>query len=251
MALRYAPVVLLLCLAACGSAPRAEHGPQLYLAGDGELWIVDADSQRVRRELRPELQEGDTPHRILARGHRLLTSSAFGDWSFVLPSARPDRLWVVDLQPGTAFVAAVREVTVDGRTTVPPTAVPGRKWPLGAVNDGLLLEAGNGVDVWNPASGLVVHHLREANGIIGAATGDVVTGCSDVWCGNLRLIDVDSGAERLVPAPDGLQFEPWTGTFSPSGGLLALALREPGQSAAEHRRLALVDMASGRLAVIP
>jgi hypothetical protein len=251
MTLRYVPLVLVCLLAGCGSSgPRAEVGPRLYLAGDGEMWIVAAAAERVQRVARSQLKPGDAPHRILARGHRLVVGAAFGDSSFVLPSAHPDRVWVVDLDPLSASVRAVREVTVDGVTTVHATGVPGRRRPLGAVNEGLLLQSGNGVDVWDPAARRVVRHLRRVPGILGAASGDLVTACSDFWCGGLRMTDVRTGADRVVRAPSGLQFEPWEAAFSPRGDLLGVPVREPGQAGTEHRRLALVDVTTGRLAVI-
>jgi hypothetical protein len=250
MALRYVPLVLLCLLAACGSEPRTAVGPRLYLAGDGELWVVDAGTEHVRHTFSAQLGPGDPPHKVLARGHRIIMGSPYGDGAFFLPSARPDRVWVVDLDPGRATVRAVREVTVNGETTVAAARTPGRRWPLGAVNDGLLMEAGNGVDVWDPAAQRVVRHLRVDTGIIGAASGDTVTACSDFWCGSLRLMDVRSGTDRVVRAPSGLTFEPWHAAFSPSGELLAVAVREPGQAATEHRRLALIDVATGRLAVV-
>jgi hypothetical protein len=250
MALRYAAVLLLL-LAGCGSAePQGSSGPQLYLAGDGEMWVVDADTGSVEHRTNAQLKPGDAPHRILARGRKLVMGTPFGDSAFYLPSARADRVWVVDTSPRTGEVRAVREVTVDGETTVAATRPPGLRRPLGAVNDGLLLEAGNGVDVWDPASGRIVHHLQPETGIIGAATGGVVTGCSTVWCGALRLIDVATGGERLLRAPDGVAFEPWLGAFSPDGSLLALPVREPGPLDAP-RDLALVDIARHRVALVP
>jgi hypothetical protein len=247
MALRY--ILLALLFVGCGSQPQAAVGPKLYLAGDREMWIVDANTETVRHVTRSQLKPGDAPHRIIARGHRLVMGTAYGDSSFFLPSVHPDRVWVIDLDPRTSTARAVREVTVDGVTTVHASRPPGRRWPLGAVNDGLLLEAGNGVDVWDPTTGRVVHHLRPATGIIGAAAGDVVTGCTDVWCGALRLIDVDSGATRVVHPPSGLTFEPWEAAFSPSGKLLAVPVREPGPLDAP-RSLALVDVVAGRIAVI-
>jgi hypothetical protein len=254
MALRYVPLVLVCLLAAaCGSSPpRTEAGPRLYLAGNGEMWIVDADTGRVRHVSRSQLKPSDAPHRILARGHHLVLGDAFGDSAFFLPSARPDRVWVVDLDP-KASARAVREVTVGGVTTVHAARVPGGQWPLGAVDEGLLLQAGNGngVDVWDPITQRVVRRLRPVQNILGAATGHLVTACSDFWCGGLRITDVRTGADRVIRAPSGLQFEPWEAAFSPGGDLLAVPVREPGQAGTEPRHLALVDVARDRLAVIP
>src|SRR3954451_22756717 len=255
MAPRYVALALVgLLITACGSsAPRRpEAGPRLYLAGDREMWIVDADAGRVRHVSRPQLEPSDVPHRILARGHRLVVGAAFGGSAFFLPSAHPDRVWVVELD-GRGSARTVREVTVDGVTTVHATRVPGGRWPLGAVDEGLLLQAGNGngVDGWDPVTERVVRHLRPAQSILGAATGHLITACSDFWCGGLRITDVRTGTDRVIRAPSGLQFEPWEALFSPRGDLLAVPVREPGQAGTEPRHLALVDVAGGRLAVIP
>ena len=162
MALRYVPLVLVSLIAACcASQPRASVGPQLYLAGDREMWIVDAGTQTVRHVTRSQLKPSDAPHRIIARGRRLVVGTAFGDSSFFLPSVHPDRVWVVDLDPRTSTARAVREVTVDGVTTVHASRPPGRRRPLGAVNDGLLLEAGNGVLMLGISTGVMTAAVRE------------------------------------------------------------------------------------------
>src|SRR3954451_11909464 len=126
MSLRYVALVVLLLVAGGGGEPRAASGPRLYLAGNGELWVVDVDNQRVRHLTRPLLEVGDPPHRILARGHRLVMGSEYGDGAFFLPSQRRDRVWVVDVDGRRALVRAVREVTVDGVTTVPASVPPQR-----------------------------------------------------------------------------------------------------------------------------
>src|SRR5919206_3891146 len=116
MAHRYVVLLVLLLFAGCGGARQAAEGPRLYLAGNGELWVVDVAHQRVRHLERPLLDVGDPPHRILARGRRLVMGSAYGDTAFFLPSQRRDRVWVVDIG-GRDLLRAVREVTVDGVTT--------------------------------------------------------------------------------------------------------------------------------------
>jgi hypothetical protein len=246
--------VLLLCvLVGCGSAePSAvEVGPKLYLAGDNELWIVDADSGRVWHRFSSQLGPGDPPHKVLARGRRIVMGTPYGDRAFFLPSARRDRVWVVDLRSSSGTAFAVREVTIDGETTVAARRMPNPRWPLGVVRDGLLLEGNGQVMVWDPRTDRVVHHLAFPAGLMGPAAGDVVTACVDVYCPVLRLIDIDSGRVRVARAPSGTAFEPWAGAFSPDGRLLALALRGPGQPATATRRLALIDVASGRVGVVP
>lgn len=250
MLLRYVPLVVLVCLlTACGAEPRAEVGPRLFLAGDGELWVVDARAGKVRHLARSQLGLGDQPRRILARGNHLVMGAAYGDSAYFLRSAHRDRVWVVDVSARTALVSAVREVTVDGETTVAAVRPPGRQRPLAAVSDGLLFAAHGGVDVWDPATQRVVRHLRVNPSDLGPADRDVVTECAAA-CAVLRLIDVDTGAAREVRAPSGYRFEPWSAQFSSANRLLGIVVRGAGGDDAP-RRLALVDTAKARAAVVP
>jgi hypothetical protein len=246
--------VLLLCcvLVGCGSAePRASIGPKLYLAGDNELWIVDADSGRVWHRFSSQLGPGDPPHKVLARGRRVVMGRPYGNRAFFLPSAQRDRVWVVDLRSfsGTAF--AVREVTVDGETTVPARRIPNPRWPLGAVRDGLLLEGNGQVVVWDPRTDRVVNHLAVPPGLLGPAGGNVVTACVDAYCPVLRMIDIGSGRVRVARAPSGTAFDPWGGVFSPDGRTIAVPVREPGEPGTAPRSLGLIDVATGRVAIVP
>ena len=238
-------------LAGCGSAePRFVAGPKLYLAGDNELWIVDADSGRVWHRFSSQLGPGDPPHRVLARGRRVVMGTPYGDRAIFLPSAQADRVWVVDLRSSSGTAFAVREVTVDGETTVAARRTPNPRWPLGAVRDGLLLEGNGQVMVWDPRTDRVLHHLAFPAGLLGPAAGNVVTACVDTYCPVLRLIDIDSGRVRVARAPSGTAFEPWAGAFSPDDGLLALPVRGPGRPGSAPRWLGLIDVATGRVAVV-
>jgi hypothetical protein len=174
--------------------------------------------------------------------------SQFGDSAFFLPSVRPDRVWVVDIDPRFSIVRAVREVTVDGVTVVPAIVPSRRRWPLGAVDDGLLLATTHGLDVWNPHTGRLVRHLYVDPGTLGPTSGRVVLTCTDADCLALRFTDSESGAMRDVPAPPGTRFEPWDAAFSPDGRLLAVPVHSTRHGL---RRLALVDVPGGRVAVVP
>ena len=251
--MRLGYVLVVLCvLAGCGSAePTVVGGPKLYLAGDGELWIVDADSGRVWHRFSSQLGPGEPPHKVLARGRRVVMGRPYGDRAFFLPSARRDRVWVVDLRSSSGTAFAVREVTVDGETTVAATRTPNPRWPLGAVSDGLLLEGNGQVMIWDPRTDRVVHHLAFPAGLLGPVGGDVVTACVDTYCPVLRLIDVGTGRVRVARAPRGTAFEPWGGVFAPDDGTIAVALRGAGRAATAPRSLALIDVATGRVAVVP
>jgi hypothetical protein len=242
-------LIFVLCLVAgCGGAPRSATGTHVYLAGNGELWDVDVPHQRVRHLLRPTLDVGDVPHRILARGRRLIMGSAFGDSAYFLPSVRPDRLWVVDLSPFSGEVRAVREVTVDGVTVLPAIVPPGGRHPLAAVDGGLLLAARSGLDLWDPRSGRIVRHLTPDPGTLGPTDRRLLTSCTDPQCHALALTDARTGTSRTIRAPAGFTFEPWTAAFSPSGELLGIPVRVVADG---PRQLALVDVARGRVAVVP
>lgn len=244
----FALVCALGLVAGCGGVPPPATGTHLYLAGNGELWDVDVAHQRVRHLVRPTLDVGDVPHRILARGRRLIVGSAFGDSAYFLPSVRADRVWVVDVSSFSDKVRAVREVTVNGVTVVPAIVPPQRRFPLGAVDGGLVLAARDGLDVWDPRTGRLVRHLPVDPGTLGPTEGPLVTSCTDPQCHALALTDARTGASRAIRAPSGFTFEPWTAAFSPSGGLLGIPVRVVADG---PRQLALVDVAHGRVAVVP
>ena len=249
MSLRYVALLVLLAVAGCGgAAPRAATGPRLYLAGDGELWVVDVAQQRVQHFRRPLLAPGDAPHRILARGHRLVMGTQFGDGAFFLPSQHRDRVWVVDIGGGRDTVRAVREVTVDGVTTVPASVPPRRRWPLASVDEGLLLAARAGLELWDPDRGRVVRTLPVDPGTLGPTSGHMVVTCTEPGCQALELTDSRTGQSRVIHAPPGgFTFEPWGAAFSPSGDLLGVPVRVVADG---PRQLALVDVASGRVAIV-
>jgi hypothetical protein len=248
MARRYVVVLLLVLLTGCGGEPRAARGPQLYLAGNGELWVVDVAHQRARHLTRPLLDVGDAPHRILARGRRLVMGSQYGDSAFFLPSLRRDRVWVVDVGARDAAVRAVREVSVDGVTTVAASIPPQRRWPLAAVDGGLLLAARSGLDLWDPRSGRLVRNLPVDSGTLGPTSGHVIVSCTEPGCHALQLTDSRSGATRVVHAPPAFTFEPWGAAFAPGGELLGVPVRVVADG---PRQLALVDIGRARVAIVP
>jgi hypothetical protein len=275
--LRYAAAVLILALAGCGgggAGGAAVPSPRLFLAGDGELWMVDAAAERARRIALPQLSPGDPPHRIVRRGGRLVLwgydtlvldgravdrrprTIAAGSW-FFLPSAHPDRIWIALLDPGSPAteraLRAVREITVDGAVTVPDVRPPGGRWPYGAVEDGLLFVSHDGrrLDVWSPTTRKLVRRIPISDGgDLGPTHGNLLAGCAARRCGALRLTDLGSGAHRDIDAPGDLAFEPWAADFSPAGDRLAIPVRGRG-GGPTPRRLALVDVADGTIELIP
>ncbi len=266
---------------ACGEGerPGAVSEPEapssrLYLAGDGELWIVDVATERTRRLALRRLAPGDPPYRIVRRGRRLVLwgyttyvadpafrrpprALARGSW-FFLPSAHPDRVWIAYRDPRSPATAnalrAVREVTAGGRVTVPDVRPPGGRWPQRALVSGLLLSTGGREDafaLWDPVRRTIVRRWpARALGDLGPAYGDVLASCPRP-CRSLRLTDVSTGVRRAVPAPQGLAFEVAAAAFSPDGRRLAVPVRRRDAGADAARRLALVDLAQATPEVVP
>jgi hypothetical protein len=259
----------LLALTGCGAdrPPPDGGGTRLYLAGDGEAWIVDVARERARHLALRDIGPGDPPHRVIRRGRRLVLhgpSTAYvaepglrrplraldRDSWFVLPSAHPERVWSVSLKPGSRptvlSFGAVREIDTDGRVTVPDVRPPPRHWPERAFTGGRLLFAGrHDFVLWDASSGTTVRRMPyEAVGDVGPAHGDLLASCPQP-CRSLRLTDVRAGGRRELAAPPGVRVEVGLAAFSPDGRWLAVPV------AGDGHQLALVDVAGGGVRVVP
>ncbi|HEX2296295.1 MAG TPA: hypothetical protein VHN37_13430 [Actinomycetota bacterium] len=219
---------------------RGDHGPHLFLSGKhGDVWRVSAEGAVTHAKV-PELDPGDPPHHLLARGDALLgwgyetylldpaldraPEVLVDDSLFFIPSAREDRLWVATEEPGTnRRIASVREVTVDGEVTVPGVRPPGGGWPEASLEDGLVFfSRGRGV-VWDPRTRRVVVRFPIA-GDLGPTYGNVVAWCGP-RCAELHLTDVSTGRDVVVSPPRGFRrFRGWEGAFSPDGSTIAVPL---------------------------
>ncbi len=273
---RFGWIVLLAWIAAlvaggCGgterespTAPSVGSPPEptlVFLAGDGELTVVDVDAGRA--EMRPlaELAPGDPLYLIVRRGNKLVvyggdtyvldhdlrsTPRKLGDSWFFIPSAEPDRVWLAVLDPASPetvrALATLREASVGGRVTFADVHPPGGRWPVAAVGDDLVFEdRQRGLELWNPATGEFTRRLPGAS--VGPSQGDLLA-----WCERdgrtLRVLDVTSGRDQTVAPPQGfVAFDCGSGAFSPDGRSLAVAVRAGGYEA--ERSLALVDLADG------
>jgi hypothetical protein len=272
--------VVAVCLAAglvgcaadsTSAGDRAHEAPRLFLAGDGELWVVESGSERVRRVRMPQLAAGDPPTRILRRGEGL-AMWGYDVWRlepgrpespprrivrrgwFFIASAHPERIWVGLLDPRSPATVnalrAVREVTVDGRVTVRDRRPPRGSWPLLAVRDGLLFSTRRGGwYVWDPVSRRV--ERRWGPGVLGfpgPAHANVIASCVQP-CTSVRLTDAGTGVQRRVPVPTGWVARVDQGAFSPSGRKLAFPVQRRGSSRRQVR-LAIVDVVHRRTTVV-
>lgn len=260
--------IALLVVAGCGGTERdspAVGSPaeptSLFLAGDGELTVVDVDAGRAERHPVAELAPGDPLYRIVRRGNDLVVYGGdtyvldldlrspprkLGDSWFFIPSAEPDRVWLAHLDPASPetvrALAGVREVSVDGHVTFPHVRPPGGRWPVVAVGDHLVFEdRRGGLELWNPATGEFTLRLPGASR--GPSHSDLLA-----WCERdgrtLHITNVGSGRDQAVAPPLGfVAFDCWSGAFSPDGTSLAVPARAGGYGA--DRSLALVDLARG------
>jgi len=236
---------------AAGSGPVADLGePHLFLAGAGELWVVDVRAGSVRHRRLPQLSPGDPPHRIVRRGDKLVLwsyqtltldpSSAAAQpkmlvrdsWIFI-PSAAPDRIWVGILDPNSPEterrLKAVREVAVDGRVTVGDVRPPEGRWPVAATSSALAFQShgsgqgGDQLELWNPLTGEILRRLPGEFPV--ASHGDLLAWCRQS-CARLQVTNVATGKQVQVRPPAGATaFAPYQGVFSPDGKLIAVPVR--------------------------
>ena len=166
--------------------------------------------------------------------------SQFGDSAFFLPSAAPDRVWVVDLDPRSGLVRAVREVTVDGvtrwrrRPSRPAAAAAGRGRRRAAARRRATastsgIRATGRVCVTCPSTPAA--RARPARRVVPRAPTPTAASCG--------FTDVGDRSVRDVPAPPGTQFEPWNAAFSPTA---ACSRCRSARTRRGPRRLALVDV---------
>jgi hypothetical protein len=234
------------------SGPVAGPGEaRLFLAGDGELWVVNVAGGSVRHRSLPQLSPGDPPYRIVRRGDRLVlwsyqtltldpSSTAAqpsmlvrDSWIFI-PSAAPDRIWVGILDPKSPEterrLAAVREVALDGRVTVADVRPLQGRWPVAATSSALAFQShGSGpggldqLELWNPLTGKVLRRLPGDYPV--ASHGDLLAWCRQS-CARLHVTNVATGKEIQVRPPAGATgFAPEKGVFSPDGKLIAVPVR--------------------------
>lgn len=261
--------------AACGSEPArapSPERPQVFLAGDGELWVVDVAGERAERLALRELVPGDPPVRISRRGdgmalwghdvwrldprrpHRRLRRLV-RDGLFFIPSAHPSRLWVALLDrrsPDTVKrLRAVREVGIDGSVTIADVRPPHGAWPQVAVRDGLLFQDDReGTYLWDPVHRQVIRRWDAGElGQAGAAHRDLIASCTH-RCTAIRLTDAGTGAQRIATAPAGWTLRVADAAFSPGGSTLAVPVERGNATRGATARLALVDVSEARMRLI-
>ena len=238
----------------------------LFLAGDGEAWVVDPARETVRHLSMQELPPGDAPYRVVRRdgvlvawAYRTLvlrpssdsvsSDVLVPDSLFFIPSSSPDRVWVaiVDEAQDDGRLTAVREVSIDGQVTVPDTRPPDGAWPVAAVDGNLVFQREGELFVWDPATGREIDRLPGQLPV--AWQGSLLAWC-DAACRSLHVADLASGGRLTVELPAGATgVEALHGAFSPDASTLAVAVRL-GDGEDAGRQLALIDVRTGQMTLV-
>jgi hypothetical protein len=224
----------------------------LALAPDG-VFRLDVDASQAHRLSSSPVLDGALIPRLgyvalFGSGSIFVQPSDFhtaprliglGDQAFA--ADRPDALWVITDK-------SIGEVDGAGRWLVPPVSYQGFVSSI-SVRSGVVIHEPDGLIVWDPASGRTVCSVATAGEPI-AGSGDLLA-----WVetdGRLYLTDVSScqtrPADQLDPATY-LGFLGAAGAMSPDGRTLAAYVALQTGGLGDSFRLALVDVATGRVTV--
>lgn len=267
-----------LALASCGERGAAADAPDeprepaatVFLAGMGEMWVVDAGSGEVERVAMPQLGAGDPPHLIVAIGDRLamwdyhVTSVPMSDpsaepttiakhaWIFI-PAADPERIWVGFLDPASPAtergLGELREIDSAGNVITAGIEPPDGAWPYAEVGGGLLFQSPRPT-LWDPHTGRTLRTWEwDEIGDMGPVVGDLLAS-STYRTGELILTDVTTGEQRHIAPPDDFGLLAWEGAFSPDGSTLAVPVAKIGDQNGDQE-LALVDVGTGDIELVP
>jgi hypothetical protein len=166
-----------------------------------------------------------------------------GDADVVIPSATPGRLWLGTRRSRTPqpSLRSLREVALDGRTTLAVRhETPGERL-VGALREGLVFARDHALTVWNPRTGRSTRTFAGRHLV--AAQGSRLALCRG-RCFRILLL---RGRDRhVVRAPRGTYFLRVPGAFSRDGALLAVSV-EPRR----NPRIALVDAVRGTSTLVP
>jgi hypothetical protein len=184
-------------------------------------------------------------------------ASRLGAADFVAPAATPGAVWLVSyhagsVMPKTAGIA--QELSVSGAALGPRRRLPSGYIIEQGTSAGLLLVpqlVRSGVaryELWEPGTGRVG---RSFPNVIAVNAREIawMPACT-ARCA-VQVLDLGGGPGRVIPLPG--RSQAWEGAFSPDGRLLALLVtaRTGAVGRAVANRLAVADVASGRLTAVP
>lgn len=247
---------------------------RLYLGGLGEMFVVDVETEQVRRLEFPALVGGDPSNLIEARGDGFVLWSGdktrfsqfdlarpprlIGKSLFFVTGAASDSVWLVGRpRQGAERLGPTREVDTSGNALVPASLPPGG-YPATAVSAGLAFERSRSIAIWDAPSDQVVNRIPTGGGLVGATHGDLITLCDYQRGAELRMASASSGRIESVATPANVVgVDCRAGEISPDSSLLAapvtISNRELGWRAYTKAPVALgiADLRTRRLTVIP
>lgn len=225
------------------------------------IFAIDTASGDVNR-VRVRLSCGDTPFCLISTGGELVISSGgrttaynpaasgrtraarLGNGWITLPSAKNGHVWLGILAPGKLGgphrrgLIAVREVDLEGNV-VQSMRPPEGKWPVGAVESGLLFEYGRSLRLWSLEEREFT--MRIPGAFPAATSGSLVASRGDRGS-EFLLTDTRTGDVTPIAPPAGHRWLGSQGTFTPDGSRLALPITEG---------LAVVDVDTLDTRVVP
>lgn len=247
---------------------------RLYLAGLGEIFVVDVESGRAERIEFPALVGGDPANLIEARrdgfviwsGDQTLFSQfdltepprSIGESLFFVTGAEPDGVWLVGRQQeGAKGLGPTGELDTSGGAIV-PAARPPAGYPTAAVGDGLVFEKRGSLAIWDAREDEIVDRIPTSGGLVGATRGDTISLCDYEGGAELRIASTSSEGILPVATPANVVgVDCRNGEISPDGSLLAAPVvisdRPLGWRAFSKAPVALglVDLRARRLTVVP
>jgi dipeptidyl aminopeptidase/acylaminoacyl peptidase len=245
--------------------PGVQPASKVYFAWPGEITVVDVSTDTASTVDVPTLGGGDPQYHVARVGDRLAYWGYNGTFAidptdldappvkiasdslYFVPSATPDRIWAVwrDPQASTPYHFVfdhLREISSDGTVQVDGVA-DGEAWMDGAVTSGVLMEAKDGLVVWDPRSGSVVARIPGAPSAA-ATFDDTVVWCDSYCRPSMHFTDATTGDTISVdPPPEYPVFYAWSGAFSPDGSIFAVPVWSTPRGG--PRAIALVDVSTG------
>jgi hypothetical protein len=224
----------------------------LALAPDG-VFRLDVDASQAHQLTSSPVLDGALIPRLgyvaLFGGGSIFVQSAdfaaaprlIGHGDQALAADRPDALWVITDD-------SIGELDRAGQWLVPPAAYQGFVSSI-SVRSGVVVHEPDGLVVWDPASGRTVCSPGSAGEPI-AGSGDLLA-----WVdphGRLYLTNVSSCQTRPADQLDratSLGFLGAAGAISPDGRTLAAYVALQTGGLGDSFRLALIDIATGRVTV--
>jgi hypothetical protein len=231
-----------------GGLPAVSSGYQFTRVDGG--WAVQANSAG-------KTEGGDhavppLPVWYLADGTRSVTR--VGTANQVSPAAAAGAVWLTSYPPAadTGTVArTAREVSLAGGPLGPPVSLPPGYVIYRATDRGLLLAPSSpqtgtpAYRLWNPAD---PRASRTFDDVIAASPAEIAWTPPCAATCQVRLLGLADGRQTVVGLPAGSSAV--SGTFSPSGGLLALQVNSDDDGALVTR-LEVASVTSGRLTAVP